>query len=211
MCDAAIRMFAEHGFHNTTLETIARAAGVSVGLIYRYFEDKDELLYYAILDIQAAYAAAVPRATTSAQSPLKRFIAAVHAYARVIDEQKSVALLGYRASGLLSRRHLKTIMRRELKTNALLAHVVNECIAAGVFRHIDAQMFTYQIIAFTHSWVLEAWRLPRDLKVSEFVDRGLALMLPAVLTSGALRSPLARTVLNPPMRAQTGAGAKYAH
>lgn len=205
MCDAAIRVFAENGFHNTTLETIARAAGVSVGLIYRYFKDKDELLHYAIVDIQAAYAAAVPEATASASSPLDRFLAAVHAYAKVIDDNKSVALLGYRASGLLSRRHLKTIMRRELKTNELLANVVKECIATGVFRNIDAQMFTYQLIAFTHSWVLEAWRLPRDLKVFEFVDRGLALMLPAVLTSSALRSPIARKLLDGSVIQRVGA------
>jgi len=209
MCDAAIRVFAEKGFHNTTLETIARAAGVSVGLIYRYFKDKDELLHHAILDIQFAYAATVPRATVLARSPLERFIAAVHAYAKVIDDHKSVALLGYRASGLLSRGHLKTIMRKELKTNQLLADVVNECIAADVFRRIDAQMFTYQITAFTHSWVLEAWRLPRDLKVSEFVDRGLALMLPGVLMPSALRSPIGRKLLSGPTGA-TG-GANYGH
>ncbi len=185
MSDAAIRVFAENGFHNTTLETIARAAGVSVGLIYRYFKDKEELLHHAILDIQSAWATAVPRATAAAHSPLERFIAGVHAYAKVIDDNRNVALLGYRASGLLSRRHLKTIMRRERETNQLLGDLVKECIEAETFRGIDAQMFTYQIIAFIHSWVVEAWRLPRSLKVAEFVDRGLALMLPAVLTPRA--------------------------
>jgi len=198
ICDAAIHVFAEKGFHNTTLENIARAAGVSVGLIYRYFENKEDLLYYAIREILAAYATAVPREVASARSPLDRFLAAVRAYAKVIDQHKSVALMGYRLSGLLGRRRLKTIIRRELETNRLLADVVNECIAAGVFRRIDAQMFTYQVIVFTHSWVLEAWRLPRNLTISSFVDRGLALMLPSVLTAGALELPGARALLHRP-------------
>jgi AcrR family transcriptional regulator len=196
MCDAAIRVFSQRGFENTTLEAIARAAGVSVGLIYRYFKNKEDLLYYAILEILAAYAAAIPQAVASARTPLERFVAAVHAYAKVIDHYKSVALVGYRVSGSLGRRRLKGIIRRELETNKLLADVVDDCIAAGVFRRIDAQMFTYQVVVFTHSWVIEAWRLPRNLTIARFVERGLALMLPAVLTASALQSPVTRALLD---------------
>ena len=46
---AATRVFAEKGFRRATTREIARAAGVSEGTIYNYFEDKDALLL-AILD-----------------------------------------------------------------------------------------------------------------------------------------------------------------
>jgi len=46
---AATRVFAEKGFHRATTREVARAAGVSEGTIYNYFEDKDALLL-AILD-----------------------------------------------------------------------------------------------------------------------------------------------------------------
>lgn len=35
--------FAANGFENTSIESIARKAGISVGSIYKYFENKDEL------------------------------------------------------------------------------------------------------------------------------------------------------------------------
>jgi AcrR family transcriptional regulator len=41
--DAATRVFAERGFSGTTNREIAREAGISPGLIYWYFRDKDEL------------------------------------------------------------------------------------------------------------------------------------------------------------------------
>ena len=47
--EAATRVFAEKGFHCATTREVARAAGVSEGTIYNYFEDKDALLL-AILD-----------------------------------------------------------------------------------------------------------------------------------------------------------------
>lgn len=46
---AAIKVFAERGFHRTTIRHIAKAAGVADGTIYNYFEDKTALLL-AILD-----------------------------------------------------------------------------------------------------------------------------------------------------------------
>lgn len=41
---AALDLFAGHGFHSTSMAQVAKAAGVSKGLIYNYFESKDELL-----------------------------------------------------------------------------------------------------------------------------------------------------------------------
>lgn len=42
--DAALELCAEHGFHGAPISMIAACAGVGVGTIYRYFQDKDELL-----------------------------------------------------------------------------------------------------------------------------------------------------------------------
>jgi AcrR family transcriptional regulator len=42
--DAALGLFAEQGFHGTSVPEIARAAGVAAGTIYRYFESKDAVV-----------------------------------------------------------------------------------------------------------------------------------------------------------------------
>jgi AcrR family transcriptional regulator len=42
--DAAATVFAEKGFHQATTKEIARAAGVSEGTIYNYFDSKADLL-----------------------------------------------------------------------------------------------------------------------------------------------------------------------
>lgn len=46
---AAIKVFAERGFHRTTIRDVAKAAGVADGTIYNYFDNKTALLL-AILD-----------------------------------------------------------------------------------------------------------------------------------------------------------------
>lgn len=45
----ALEIFATQGFHGTSISTIAQKAGISKGLMYNYFESKDDLLK-AIID-----------------------------------------------------------------------------------------------------------------------------------------------------------------
>src|SRR5215207_8298896 len=42
--DAALRRFLHRGLMNTTMQHIARDAGVAVGTLYRYFQDKEALV-----------------------------------------------------------------------------------------------------------------------------------------------------------------------
>ena len=42
--DAAVRVFARHGFHTCRVSDIADEAGVAYGLVYHYFQSKDEVL-----------------------------------------------------------------------------------------------------------------------------------------------------------------------
>ena len=42
--DAAIKVFAQNGFHNSTVSQIAKEAGVADGTIYLYFKNKDDIL-----------------------------------------------------------------------------------------------------------------------------------------------------------------------
>src|SRR6266540_5520465 len=42
--DAALVCFGKRGFHQTSMHDISAEAGISVGLIYRYFENKDAVI-----------------------------------------------------------------------------------------------------------------------------------------------------------------------
>jgi AcrR family transcriptional regulator len=59
----ALRLISERGYEETTLRDIANAAGVSVGLLYRYFPSKRAVIIALYDDLSAEYtrqAAAMP-------------------------------------------------------------------------------------------------------------------------------------------------------
>ncbi|MCR5389438.1 MAG: TetR/AcrR family transcriptional regulator [Lachnospiraceae bacterium] len=45
---AALEMYTEKGYHSTTVDEIAKRAGLSTGIAYRYFKNKKELLLTAL-------------------------------------------------------------------------------------------------------------------------------------------------------------------
>jgi AcrR family transcriptional regulator len=62
--DTAIQMIGERGFDQTTLRGVASSAGVSVGLLYRYFPSKQAIvlaLYDRLSQEQETRAATMPR------------------------------------------------------------------------------------------------------------------------------------------------------
>lgn len=48
--EAAMRLFAQHGFDRTSTATIAKEAGVSQGIIFHYFETKRKLFWTVVFE-----------------------------------------------------------------------------------------------------------------------------------------------------------------
>jgi AcrR family transcriptional regulator len=58
--DAALELFAHHGYHATSVDKIARKAGVSKGGIYLHFSSKEDLLKGLIYDSMEPTQEAMP-------------------------------------------------------------------------------------------------------------------------------------------------------
>lgn len=53
--EAARLCFQEHGFHNASMSAIAKTAGMSVGHIYHYFENKEAIIAAIVARDEAAF------------------------------------------------------------------------------------------------------------------------------------------------------------
>jgi TetR/AcrR family fatty acid metabolism transcriptional regulator len=56
---AAVRVFAEKGYHGCRIADVARQAGVAYGLVYHYFRNKEELLENVFAEQWAIFIAAI--------------------------------------------------------------------------------------------------------------------------------------------------------
>src|ERR1051325_6230073 len=69
---AAIDCFARFGYQGTSIDRIARAAGVTKGAVYYHFRDKEELLFEAVKDRVGGFERQVLAEVKSGQDALER-------------------------------------------------------------------------------------------------------------------------------------------
>ena len=120
--------------------------------------------------------------------PLERWRTAVRAYCRVVDQHRESCVLAYRSTKSLSRERRRVIKQSEMETNALVAACVRDCIARGIFRPVNVDLTTYELVMLAHTWALKHWRL-RDLcTLDAYVEHGLDLFAHALLTPKGWRS-----------------------
>jgi TetR/AcrR family fatty acid metabolism transcriptional regulator len=77
--DAAVRVFAQRGFHTSRVGDIAEEAGVAHGLLYHYFSSKDEVLETIFREHWSKVLDRVHAAETAQGTALDRLHAIAHA------------------------------------------------------------------------------------------------------------------------------------
>jgi AcrR family transcriptional regulator len=86
----AARLFAEKGYHGTSIGDLAEAMGVQKGSLYAHIESKADLLWEVARDGAAAFHAALD-AVPDDGSPLEQIRLSLRAHLRVVSEQLDVA------------------------------------------------------------------------------------------------------------------------
>lgn len=178
----ALDCFEKKSYHETTLNDIAAASGVSSGLIYQYFSDKRDLLFQVILEILEAYHRDITAAVEGVKDPLERVQRAAIAYYKVINKRVPATLLAYRENKSLDREHVEILKAKELQTNELLIDCLQECRDKGYLDDIDPELATYWIVTTAHAWGLKNWRLRKIKSFDEYARTTLTVLLHGMLT-----------------------------
>ena len=128
---AAVKLFSENGYYTTTIQQIAKTAGVSAGLIYQYFRDKDDILFLTLRLVLEAYENEIPYQLNGVSHPVDRLCIALWAYCTVVDELRDATVLAYRSTKSLRADRRILIKEDEARTNALLEGCIQNCVDQG--------------------------------------------------------------------------------
>jgi AcrR family transcriptional regulator len=94
LLDVATEVFAERGFHPTSMNDIADAAGVTKPVLYQHFRSKRALYLELLEDVGEQLRDAIEKATSEAEGPREQVELGFRAYFRfVAGRQASFQLL----------------------------------------------------------------------------------------------------------------------
>ncbi len=183
---AAIELFSEQGYYGTTVLDIARKAGVSAGLIYQYAQTKEDVLLLSLVTVLESYKQEIPRSVKAGDDPIQALWKSLDTYCRVIDRRRSAAVLAYRSTKSRPRAPREIITRLELETNEFLADRLRDCVFAGLFREINVDLVTYQLVLYAHAWALKHWRLSTIATIDDYIEQGFDFFIHAMATPKGL-------------------------
>jgi AcrR family transcriptional regulator len=124
----ALDVFAREGFHGTSMNDVAVAAGVTKPVLYQHFASKRELYLALLAEVGSRLLESIAKATVEARSPREQVVKGFTAYFRwVSDDHASFTLLF--GSGARRDEEFAEAVRR---VEAAIADAVAPLIAADI-------------------------------------------------------------------------------
>jgi len=140
--DAAIRVFAEHGYHEARVGDIAEDAGVAHGLLYHYFASKDDVLRTIFVENWGQLIARF-RAVEVANEPAGEKLEGI---AKILLRtwRNDPALVTVMVREVARSHQLQDRVDEVREAFAIVQRIVEEGQAAGVFRRdVDARLASW--------------------------------------------------------------------
>jgi TetR/AcrR family transcriptional regulator len=134
----AQELFSTHGFHDVSMHLIAEESGFSIGTLYNFFKDKEDLYGMLVKDNFLTFHRELVQALDSPGDEVERIRAYVSAKGRIFQNNRSMMRL-YFAETRKTSFDIKTGLNLELRTiyedfMQRLAAVFESGIKNGLFR-----------------------------------------------------------------------------
>lgn len=169
---AAGRAFGVKGFHNTTLDDVAKALSVTKPALYRYVKNKHELLFKCHRMAVDMAEDALAEALDTATSPLDAIRHFAAGYIRQMTSELGtcVVLTEYYS---MTPEHNAIIQRRRRVVDASLRSLVTRCIECGQIEPCDPKLAVFFFMGAINNinrWYKETGRDSGDVIAERFAS-----------------------------------------
>ena len=173
----AARLFAERGYHGTSMDALAQALGVQKGSLYSLTGSKQELLYQTMREGARAFHGALDAVPDDAAA-VERVRLALRGHLRVVAEQLDVATVFTREWRYLEGEHRAEIVAERRRYEERWRALFREGVESGGLRtDLDAGAATLLVLSaanWAYTW-LEAGR-----DTDELADRFTAIIVDGI-------------------------------
>jgi len=170
----AVRLFAQKGYHGTSIGDIAEALGVQKGTLYSHIDSKEELLDETLSEGAAAFHAALDEIPDDA-APVEKVRLALRGHLRVVGEQLDVATVFVQEWRYLEGERRETFVAERRRYEERIRELLREGRDLGELRS-DLDVGSAALLLLSAANWAYTWLQPgRD--TDELADRFFALLV----------------------------------
>ena len=174
---AALSLFLQNGYHNTSVREIAQKAGLSVGSVFNYFTSKEEILFFLLsygqIRTESGFQkqrAEFERLKRNGASPRALFLRAYEQYAALTDELRRNTVLAYQETKSLTLAERKRFLEGEERIQRFFEEIIAYGIDQGVFPNGNVRLKAHCLLVLAQSWAVRHWALSSFTKLDEYLE-----------------------------------------
>lgn len=186
MIKGAVHLFKQKGFHRTTTREIAKSAGFSIGTLYEYIRQKEDVLYLVCDTIYDQVRDRLEKDIDLKQGTIESLKVAIANYFRVVDEMQDEVLVMYQEAKSLSRDALPYVLQKEIEMVGMFEKVIEGCVEKGEISLLarERELLAHNIFVQGQMWGFRRWALQRNYTLDEYIEVQTNLILKGVGKEG---------------------------
>lgn len=142
-----VNVFVKKGFHETSMQEIAQAAGLGKSTLYDYFKTKDEVLIYFFEDQLTNMTEEAQKIALQNLSADKRLRQITEKYLESLQANKNLFLKLMQKSQRLKLESQKQVQEKRHAYQDLVCALIDEGIREGVFRKVNSLLAARLLIS----------------------------------------------------------------
>lgn len=155
--DCAATLFFRKGYHNTSIEDIAREVGMLKGSLYYYIDSKEDVLYDILQGVMEQAQSAMQKAIVGVSDPAEQLRRGLDQQIEVIiRNQVRVGLFLHEFNALSSRKQQR-IQEARRKYQELFVGILKRGQSSGVFVQGDPNLLTNAVMGMCN-WIYRWYR-----------------------------------------------------
>jgi len=176
LLDVAVTAFAVRGFHATSMNDVADAAGVTKPVLYQHFSSKRHLYLEALTEVGTRLRQTIEKATADAPAPREQVVEGLLAYFRFVAEDQDAFSLLF---GGGTRRD-EEFARAAGAVESAIATSIASLITVSSLRDDERELLAHAIVGLAEStsrhWIAQGMTVPTEqlaAKVAQLAWAGL--------------------------------------
>jgi TetR/AcrR family transcriptional regulator, fatty acid metabolism regulator protein len=144
---SCLKLFAKYGFSTTSIDDIARAAGITKGAVYWHFVNKEELFQAILEEIRARWVETVQQPLSKETAPVSRLEALFDCYSKLFAEAPEICLFLQRILLEGHKEFSPQVGRVFTQTARFIGKIIDDGKVQGVFRNdLDSMVTAHMIL-----------------------------------------------------------------
>ncbi|WP_077213434.1 TetR/AcrR family transcriptional regulator [Bacillus dakarensis] len=172
---SAATVFAEKGYHGTTMEEVAAKLLMTKGSMYYYFKNKDDLLFHCNKMVMDISIQTIQDIIDSDQSPTEKLEKAIKAHIKFATSEKSMFMVMDKPNQNFLDDYLPEILELRSQYDKCFDQILVEGIEKDEFDKVDTKMIR-MIILGALNWI-QQWYKPEGQLSGEEISEAFAAYL----------------------------------